>query len=791
MKKETLLRSSAIGVLALAFFAGGVARAQSPAQAGADQAQAADAVAPGDIIVTAQRRSESLQRAALAIAAVSGDALTKANITDPSRLTTIVPALQIAPSSGPFPQFYLRGVGNFAGNALSEAAIAFNVDGVYVARPSSTFGFFYDLDRVEVLKGPQGTLYGRNATGGAINVITRKPELGKFGGSANLQYGNYEAVRAEAAANIPLGDNAAIRAAGLVIRHDGYMKDGTDDQSDRGGRIQLRVEPTPELRIDLGFDYFNQGGTGVGGLPIAAGQDLDQRIGYGSAAGQAFLTSQPNATMGRRLAPFDFPVYLNNEYWGVSSTIEYQSSIGTFTLVPAYRKADLDYQGNASGFQIGSQEQDKQTSVEARFATDDSKPLRALVGAYYLDQKNAVPTFIVNQQFNYNLQSFTQTNESLAGFGRIVYAPVPEIRLTAAGRYTTEKKHLTGGLLGRTLICVRPSSFFPTFVPGCPNATPFPYSTVAPPPPRFVPGADGTIIIPADVQYTGVNERKSKDNRFTYRVSADWDVTPNNLLYVSYETGFKAGGFFFTADQGEYKPETLKAFTLGSKNSFFDRKLTFNLEAFYWKYNDQQTSLLSLDSEQHTVFATLNIGKATIKGLELETRFAATDTTLLSVDVQYLNARYDSFKYIKPNQNGGVSNGTGCPSSSVTALAYTIDCSGRRPPQAPKWTVNLGAQQTVEMSSGGKIVANVNAHFQTETLVGIEFLPGEFQPKYWLVDGQLSYTTPDGRLTFGGFINNIFNETVSASVQPVPGSFFLSGLVRPPRTYGARLGFNF
>ena len=131
--------------------------------------------------------------------------------------------------------FYLRGVGNFSANALSDSAIAFNIDGVFVARPSSTSGVLYDIDRIEVLKGPQGTLYGRNATGGAINIITRKPELGKFGGDASVSYGNYDAIQFNGALNAPLGERAAVRVAGQYVKHDGYMTDGTSDQDDLAG----------------------------------------------------------------------------------------------------------------------------------------------------------------------------------------------------------------------------------------------------------------------------------------------------------------------------------------------------------------------------------------------------------------------------------------------------------------------------------------------------------------------------------------------------------------------------
>ena len=223
-----------------------------------------------DIVVTAQRRAENLQRAAIAATAVSGDLLREAGVSNPRALTTLVPALQVSSANGPYSNFYLRGVGNYNGNSLSEAAVAFNYDGVFIGRPSSTTGFFYDLERVEVLKGPQGTLYGRNATGGAINVIPRRPDL-NFSAEASAEYGNYDAVRLDAAINVPLAANAALRASGIVVRHDGYMDDGTDDQKDYGGRLQLRLDATPDLKLVVGLDYFHQAGNGIGSTPVDLG----------------------------------------------------------------------------------------------------------------------------------------------------------------------------------------------------------------------------------------------------------------------------------------------------------------------------------------------------------------------------------------------------------------------------------------------------------------------------------------------------------------------------------------
>lgn len=788
--KATFLIGSAIATLTIAMPAFAQTQPQTPEAA----ASAPKDSGLTDIVVTAQRRAENLQKAAIAISAVSGDALRSAAITKPTELTSIVPSLQVTPSAGPYSLFYLRGVGNFNGNALSDSAIAFNFNGVYVGRPSSTTGFFYDLDRIEVVKGPQGTLYGRNATGGALNVIGKKAQLGVYGGDASFEYGNYNAIRADGALNIPLGDIAALRAAGTYVKHDGYMSDGTDDQKDLGGRLSLRIAPSNDLTIDVVGDYFRQRGRGVGGTPVELG--INDRPGYLSPAGQAFVSSQPNTLLGRTNSAMTTQPFMHNNYWGLSSTIEWKSPIGTVTLIPAYREGSLDFLTETPGFYIRQKEKDKQLSFEARLASSEAHPLRYLLGVFAYDEKNNVPNYYVNQQANVNLDFYHQHDQSQAVFGRLTYAITPAFRLNVGARYTTEKKSLDGQLLGFIRACVLPTSYFPSYVPGCPGATPFPVSTSIPaslPTANFnpfAPGANGTVTIPSFVDSSGPNRKQASVNRVTYRIGADYDVTSHSLLYASYETGFKSGGFFFTADSGVYRPEKIAAFTLGSKNRFFDNRLQLNAELFHWKYSDQQISHLITDSTGNAVFATENVGRATFKGVELESKFLLTPTTELNADVQYLDAKYVSFVYQTPNLNGGAGNGTTCPNVGTPGASYVVDCSGRRPPNAPKWTLALGAQQTVPIGNA-KIVGNLRAHYQTKTLTGLEFLPIEEQASYWQVDAQLAYVAPNNRFTITAYVNNAFDKTVIANTFPVPFTFYTSGSLRPPRTYGLRAGFKF
>jgi iron complex outermembrane receptor protein len=772
----------------------------TPAAAQTSGPDAADASEPGlqDIVVTAQRRSENLQRAAIAVTAVTGDTLASAGITRPTELTSIVPSLQVVPSAGPYNLFYLRGVGNFQGNALSESAIAFTFDGVYIGRPSGTTGFFYDLERVEVVKGPQGTLYGRNATGGAINVISTKPKLGQFGASASAEYGNYDALRLDGAVNVPLGDQAAIRFAGIRVRHDGYMDDGTDDQDDWGGRLSFRTEPAGNFSVDIVADYFHQGGRGVGstllvaprGVANAATISVDDRIGFFSPAGQSIYTSQPAGTLQRNFTPFPagFQLFQDNETYGIAGTINWENDLGTLTVVPGYRKTSLNYRSYSPGFQIRESNETEQTTFEARFATSERNPLRALVGffAFNEDTQGDPGSYVSNWNGQYDSNLKADTN-SLAVFGRLTYAITPDIRVTAGARQTWEDKSFSGQRLSFTRICQASPA-------ACVNAPGLPFGTT-PPPQRFTaPIAFGPTVLQVVVP---VNSNFSADfDKFTWRVGADWDITPSNLIYASYETGFKAGGFYFSPGAGTYAPESIQAYTLGSKNRFFGNRLQINLEAFYWRYRDQQISHLVTIAGVPT-FATENVGRATFKGIELESRFAATSTTTLSFDLQYLDAKYNQFAYSQTNPSGianaAIFNGSGCPTVGFDAAlnnSFRVDCSGRRPPNAPEWTVNIGGQQRIPVSFG-EFVLDARTHYQSDTLIGLEFLPVEVQKSYWLVDLALTFHAPDRKFYVGGFVNNLFDETVKSQNFPTPGTSIFATTLRPPRTFGIRAGFDF
>jgi iron complex outermembrane recepter protein len=320
------IKIALIGAAGVSWSAMAVAQ-DVPPPATTDSADSQNGI--GDIVVTAQRRAESLQRAAVAVDVVSGDAILNAGVSKSSDLQNLVPSLQITGGGGSNTSFFLRGVGTFSNNSYSDPAIAFNYDGVYVGRPAGSSGVFYDLERVEVLKGPQGTLYGRNATGGAINVIPARPKIGETSGFLSAGYGNYNAFNAQGAINIATSATSALRLSGTIVDRNGYLSDGTSDDKGYALRGQFLADLTPDLTVRIAADYYKQNGNGGGTNftdriiynPVAQTyiiqpSGLDRNVGLLDPRSGAFLSHTFLGLSGNLQQPLQRAPFLDNSSLG-------------------------------------------------------------------------------------------------------------------------------------------------------------------------------------------------------------------------------------------------------------------------------------------------------------------------------------------------------------------------------------------------------------------------------------------------------------------------------------------
>ncbi|QSR19356.1 TonB-dependent receptor [Novosphingobium sp. KA1] len=775
------------------------------AQTTTTEAQSNETVSLDEIVVTAQFRQESLQRAAVPIDVVSGNDIANAGVTNPTQLTAVVPALQISQTGAGAQSLFIRGVGTLSANSYTDPGVAFNVDGIYIGRPTSMRNTFFDLERVEVLKGPQGTLYGRNATGGAINVIPAKPHLGVFEGSVGAGYGNYNDLKLDAAVNVPLGEIAALRVAGTLNRHDGYLSDGTNDAKSWAMRTQLLLEPSDAFSIRFSADYAHDGGNGNGSV-ISAYIDplsgttttspVSRRIGLKDPLSSAIFEGQYSFLSGRFGQGIVEQPFTDNDYWGFKGELGADLGFAKLTVLAATRWSDLNGLDFGVGFPAYTKQKDNQFSLEARLAGPDEGLIRWLVGAYNYDEN-------ISSQYQFNIYSLTSLQNlktgttSTAGFGRLTIAPTDNLRFVGGIRYTHERKRFDGVSNVFLNICTAPT----VPIPACPNA---PFFVLGPsvadviskmnlvqvaagPPSVFIqPSADAahTIYqlgpIPVDDHLT--------TNKTTFRAAVEYDVAAESMLYASFENGFHAGGFAFALLNNSYGPETIDAYTIGSKNRFFSGRLQLNFEAFLWKYRNQQISHFATDINGAQVFITENAGSSTNKGFEVSAQLRALTNTKLHLDAQYLDAKYDEFTYEAPTTNGPVV--TGCPVEAVSASLAKVDCSGFRALRSPKWTLNGGIDQTVPLGDY-RIVLSAETHYQSASVIGFEMLKGVSEQKsYFMSNASIEFAPEKSDWSVSVYVNNIENNRpFGQSAYNDQLEVFTSSPLAP-RTYGIRARLN-
>ena len=756
-----------------------------------------------EITVTAQRQAENAQRAAVAISVIQGADLLNAGITNMDRLGEFAPALTVEPTStGNL--LFMRGVGNFNVATGGDPTIAFNYDGVYIGRISSTIGMFYDLERIEVLKGPQGTLYGRNATGGTINVLPTPPKLGERSGYASVSLGNYKAVTTEAALNAPMGDNSAFRISANWAKHDGYLKDGTSDEDTRSARLQFKTQLTPALNMRIAADYSQVGGRGNSvsylssytynpalGTYTIRPSGVSVSEGIFSPASQAFRTGVRLVPAGRNLdalSPFPFQ---DNTHYGVNAEINYEiAGLGTLTVTPAHRKSSLDYLSGAGAFIYRQHEKDEQNSLEARLSGKNIGIFDYTIGGYYFDESIDATTAL-SLSFQGVFLAPNITTRSTAPFGRLTAHLSDTLRVVGGLRYTTDNKTFKQTTIGLTIPCAAGAP------PNCPNAVliplvdgyaglPYPTLPVAGGPPVRL--ATGTLLVRTD----RVDDSQLKKSKLTGRAAIEYDVAPQSLFYASFENGYRSGGFSAAQGFETFQPEKLNAYTVGLKNRFLNKRVQLNLEAFSWDYKDQQIQHVGLDARGINANFTQNIGQSKIKGLEVEGRVLATPTTLLSSTVQYLDAKTQTFVY-QQAFSATSSPLTGCAVRRRTdnPALVDVDCSGFPNYNSPKWTVNLAAQQTVYLSDEYKVVFGVDTQYKTKRYTGFAYLPEQIVFHTWNSNAQVSFGPEDDRWSIAAYVRNIEDNrlAVYSSVHPI-ANITVAGTTAP-RTFGMRFTAKF
>jgi iron complex outermembrane receptor protein len=718
---------------------GAVAIASSPLSAQTTHATAAADAGAGqaggvaDIIVTAERHSATIQKTPIAITAVTGDEVRKRQLNSIGDILAQTPAV-VVQNSTKGEAVFIRGIGS-TGDAQEggDPAISLNIDGVYQQQAVVPLASSFDINRVEVLRGPQGTLYGRNSNAGSVNVITNDPRLGENSGYFNLQLGDYRAVRSEAAANVALGADAAARIALVANRHDGYYSNDGDSADGYALRGKLKVQPVEPLTITLTGLWATEDGNPQSTVPAPLDKDHPYNTTYPAYDGTNGNPFFPPLAAGPSVVPHGVQ---NVKFGMVYGQLDYDLGFATFTLLPAHTWTH-QYQDTVL-LPLGAAAQDvteNANSLEARLASAPSSPVTWVVGLYGFkadDDPVAFPRQTVD--FVHRPIAFPESvamhygSRTYAAFGQVTVPITGKLRVTGGARYTHDQKRAD----------------FRTFSS---SAT----------------SVDGA-------SYT------RRYGRGTYKAGVEYDLAPRSLFYAQVSTGFKAGGI--NPNGSEYDPEKITAYEAGLKNRFFDNKVQLNLDAYLYNYHGYQARVNAPDCSDATGFSQQTINAASLKnyGGEAELTVWATHHDRLSATAAYLHSR-GRFTY----DNGICSAGV---------ITHDYEDLVEAPPNSPKWSGTIGYEHRFDLPGGMSLTARGDMRWSASYDTSIDDSIYDHQGGFTRTDASLTWSSADDRLSVRAFIKNIENKTqkLFTLAPPVP---FAALEISAPQTYGVALSAKF
>ncbi|WP_375398106.1 TonB-dependent receptor [uncultured Sphingomonas sp.] len=691
----------------------------------------------GDIVVMAQRRSENLQRVPIVITAISGPQLATAGVTSLATLNTVAPGYNSRNVSGAF-QPYLRGIGTSSN--VVENPVALYIDGVYIPQQREGIRELPDIEQVAVLKGPQGTLFGRNATGGVIQITTRAPSRTP---QAEVHAGidNYATLRTGAFLSGPLGDGvAASVSVDYAHQGNGYgtnLVTGNDTfqlQHSLSLRGKLRWEAGPGTDVTIIGDYMDRRERAFTFVPYD-GTTLVRPIG---ALGSKFDTYSP------------IDPYTAFKGGGASLEIDHDFNFARLVSITSYRRGSSAYLFDDAPVGVpvfyvrvdpGNQP-NRDFTQELQLVSRNSDRFTWTAGVFYYDnrlanqvQRNFYPPFyraaVGPPTVNQRTDTFgRETTESVAPFGQLGIGLFEGTKLTLGARWTYEKRELSGGLIRMT---------------------------------RF----NGTVV---DVPFAppALTIRKP-----TWRIALDHQFGPDVLGYVSYNRGIKSGGFnILNPSNPAYLPERLDAYEVGLKTELLDHRLRFNVGGFYYNYSNLQiTQFVGVTQ------SIVNGAKAELYGLDVDFNARLTPELSLSGGLEALHANFTDYRNAvgsTPRVDGG-------------ATLIAIDASGRRIPQAQEFVASLSGDYERAFDAGSLHV-NVTGSYNGDYFIEADnFLR---QPAYGLLSSSLAWTTADKRYTFSIWGRNLLDERIifNASSQAIG---YPTSYGQAPRTYGLTARVNF
>ena len=681
-----------------------------------------------EVVVTAQKRAGNLQDTPIAISAVTGDAIEKLNIDDIGAIAAANPSLVYSEAGGEA-QLYIRGIGSNIFNIGADQSVATHIDGVYTGRANMGLTQFLDIDRVEILRGPQGTLYGRNATGGAINIISRAP-TDEFEGYVSGLVGSFDRIDVRGAVSGPITENLSGRLAVRRLKDDGYTEDldpqggdKVDDNDLAALRGSLRWK-SDALTATLIAEYseFENGNTSI--FPI-------DNTGLAESLG-----AKPNRDIHKTYN--NTPSFHEWETGAVTGILDWTLTDTTnLNLTVGYRDWDSDFLFNTDGTEIEITRttlsyESEQLSAELRLSGESGWG-RWLVGAYWFDEDKygalglvrsgfTPPAVLVPRSFIFRAEG---TGEATALFGQVDFKLADTWTLSAGLRYSDEKK---GDFLRQSTL-LPDNELLGLFTPNpIPDATP------------------------------ASTRRVSRSwDAWTPRVGLEFRPSDDRLFYLTYSEGFKSGGFNdLSVVNPPFDPELVDSIEVGAKTEWLGGRLRANASAFYYDYTDLQVSVFASVGSITTTFTT-NAAEATVQGLELDLVAKVTESLDIAASLAVLDATYDRF--VTPYGScTAVNVALDARCAGRVGLPRLIDAAGNRLNNAPEFKGSVSATYRFDLSGGGSISLQGAAHHQGR----VYFLPANTtvmsQSSYTLVDARIGYENESGDLAVGAFVKNLADE---------------------------------
>ncbi|RYY28387.1 MAG: TonB-dependent receptor [Sphingomonadales bacterium] len=736
-----------------------------------------------EIVVTAQKRAENVQDVPIAITALSSADLTSSGVAGVEDLKAAAPALNVTTAVGGFGLPRIRGIGATGQGVGIENPVAVYVDGVYYSAAFGVLQSLFDVEQVAVLKGPQGTLFGRNATGGLIQITTKGPDF-EWSGKSQVGYGNYNTFEAASYVTGGLSDKVAISLSGQIQnRGTGFGSNvitGNDvkDDTSWAGRAKLLFEPTEATRIMLSADVNGRNAA----EPAFSNFGLNT-IGQNVPAQIVARGGDPKYDIFS-----DFDPVLRARQWGVGLSIDQHLGGVTLKSITAYRKSKLltffDPDGlSTASLAIGNNYSDKQLTQEINLISSGSGPFQWVIGGFYMWDEGVVsPRPAWTRKFfagNYTDSLATSTLNSIAGFVEGSYSIADATRITAGIRYTRDERKLTAN-----------------------NQT---YTA-----------ATSTISNAAVTNDSRVFEKPS------WKVSIDHRFSPELLAYASYNRGFRSGTYVPQATPIlVLKPEVVDAYEVGLKTDLFDRRVRFNIAAY--SYDQTNVQVVQIVAGVQNVY---NAKGARIKGLDGDVSIKVANGVRIFGGFNYTDARYTDFtdaivsipyplattappfsttqySYVDSNTGATVANtaclGTFLPPTVTTQAARDAyyrarpggncllrgDASGNRLQNTPEWTFSLGGNWDIKTGIGKFTLAG-NLYYNG----GFAATPDErvTQPGYTTIDASLSWRARENlsvRVWGKNLTDEFYRTQLSASNS---GD---NGTSAAPRTYGVSVGYEF